>query len=730
MSQGSDILIIGGGIVGVSIALELQQRGAKVTVLTRDRKRAATQAAAGMLAPHAEQLPAGSLRELGLKSLWLYPEWIQRIEHLSGCKTGYWPSGILAPVYSPDPALSEHALLNDSSSHSSDALPLSTASAQWLNHDAIHQAQPGLGQEVVGGWWYPDDGQVDNRALFIALWTAAQNAGVTLKEAIAVDAIQHYQGRVTGVWTSDGLRNAEHYIVAAGAWSSDLLPVPVTPLKGQMIAVQSPFPQGGSLSGQFSELKRVLFGDDCYLVPRHDGRILIGATVESVGFTPHNTLSGLQSLLSAALRLYPRLSHYPMVEQWWGYRPATPDEQPILGPTHCDNLTIAAGHHRNGILLAPATALLIADWVLNQTSTDLLAAFSWQRFGCESWVSAHSPVLPTSIEANGDEAPSAFHREAISDASSSPTLTDPLLSLSYPMPTLHSSSSALAPQQGTEFNSSSSTPDSSLRYEEQEAPLTIAGRTFRSRLMTGTGKYRDFDQMRQAIAASGCQIVTVAVRRVQTQAPGHEGLAEALDWTKLWMLPNTAGCKTAEEAIRVARLGREMAKLLGQEDNNFVKLEVIPDTTYLLPDPIGTLEAAEQLVKEGFAVLPYINADPLLAKRLEEAGCATVMPLGSPIGSGQGIRNAANIQIIIENATVPVVVDAGIGTPSEAAQAMEMGADALLINTAIAQASHPGQMGRAMKLAAEAGRLACLAGRIPIRQSASASSPLTGTISS
>lgn len=263
-----------------------------------------------------------------------------------------------------------------------------------------------------------------------------------------------------------------------------------------------------------------------------------------------------------------------------------------------------------------------------------------------------------------------------------------------------------------------------------DTSLTIAGKTFKSRLMTGSGKYRNLQEMQDSIAASGCEIVTVAVRRVQTQAPGHEGLAEAIDWSKIWMLPNTAGCQTAEDAIRVARLGREMAKLLGQEDNNFVKLEVIPDSKYLLPDPIGTLEAAEQLVKEGFAVLPYINADPLLAKRLEEAGCATVMPLGSPIGSGQGIRNAANIAIIIENAKIPVVVDAGIGAPSEATLAMEMGADALLINSAIALAQNPVIMAKAMGIATEAGRLAYLAGRIPVKTYAEASSPLTGTISS
>jgi thiazole synthase len=259
-------------------------------------------------------------------------------------------------------------------------------------------------------------------------------------------------------------------------------------------------------------------------------------------------------------------------------------------------------------------------------------------------------------------------------------------------------------------------------------PLVIGGRSFSSRLMTGTGKYPSLAAMQASLDSSACDIVTVAVRRVQTVAAGHEGLMEAIDWQRIWMLPNTAGCATAEEAIRVARLGRELAKLAGQEDNTFVKLEVIPDSKHLLPDPFGTLEAAEQLVKEGFTVLPYINADPLLAKRLEEVGCATVMPLGSPIGSGQGIRNAANIGLIIENATVPVVVDAGIGVPSEAAQAMEMGADALLINSAIALAGDPAAMAMAMAQACSAGRTAFRAGRLPIRSSASPSSPTAGRI--
>ena len=274
----------------------------------------------------------------------------------------------------------------------------------------------------------------------------------------------------------------------------------------------------------------------------------------------------------------------------------------------------------------------------------------------------------------------------------------------------------------------SSLPDPTSVEALKTPCLEIGGRRFRSRLMTGTGKYPSLEVMQASISASGCDIVTVAVRRVQNRSTGHHGLMEAIDWQRNWMLPNTAGCATADEAIRVARLGRELAKLAGQEDNTFVKLEVIPDTRHLLPDPIGTLEAAEQLVKEGFTVLPYINADPLLAKRLEDAGCATVMPLGSPIGSGQGIRNAANIALILENANVPVVVDAGLGVPSEAAQAMEMGADALLINSAIALAGDPPAMAQAMAMACAAGRTAFMAGRLPIRPEAQASSPTSGRV--
>ena len=259
--------------------------------------------------------------------------------------------------------------------------------------------------------------------------------------------------------------------------------------------------------------------------------------------------------------------------------------------------------------------------------------------------------------------------------------------------------------------------------------LKIGNKEFTSRLLVGTGKYSSLELMQNSLVNAKCEIVTVAVRRIQGLEIGHKGLMEAINWKKIWMLPNTAGCTNHEEAIRVARLGRELAKLAGQEMNNFVKLEVIPDKKYLLPDPIGTLKAAEQLVKEGFTVLPYINSDPLIAKKLEEVGCATVMPLGSPIGSAQGIKNSANIAMIIEESQVPVIVDAGIGVPSEAAQALEMGADGVLINSAIALAHNPVVMARAFSKATEAGRDAYLSGRLQESMLAKPSSPLNGVIS-
>ena len=669
MKAASEILIIGGGVIGLAIAIDLKLRGATVTVISRNFQQAATHTAGGMQAAQAEAIPPGPMLNLCLKSRSLYPEWIRKLEELTGFDTGYWPCGILAPVYELPASVKKEP------------------AATWLNKEAIGLYQPGLGKDVVGGWWYPEDAQVDSRSLAKTLVKAAQELGVNLREGVAVEAIQQKQGKVDSLRTSEGEFLAQKYILATGAWSNQLLPLPVRPVKGQMLSLRMPTEENQPLP-----IQRVLYGPQTYLIPRKDGRLVIGATTEEVGWKPNNTPTGIKTLLDRAIRLYPKLENWAIEELWWGYRPGTPDELPILGRGECENLFLATGHYRNGILLAPVTASLISDLVLQEKSDPLLEHFRLDRF--------YTPSLPTSD-----------------------------LMTSLPSFSNGSNGTKNGLVQYPSANGQVITKANGTAAAKNDR-LVIAGRTFASRLMTGTGKYSDTKTMQQSIVSSGSQIVTVAVRRVQTKAPGHEGLAEALDWSKIWMLPNTAGCKTAEEAVRVARLGREMARLLGQEDNNFVKLEVIPDAKYLLPDPIGTLQAAEQLVKEGFAVLPYINADPQLARRLEEAGCATVMPLGSPIGSGQGIKNASNIEIIIEEAKIPVVVDAGIGTPSEAAYAMELGADALLINSAIAKAKNPVAMAKAMGMATEAGRLAYLAGRMPIKTHASASSPLAGTISS
>lgn len=253
------------------------------------------------------------------------------------------------------------------------------------------------------------------------------------------------------------------------------------------------------------------------------------------------------------------------------------------------------------------------------------------------------------------------------------------------------------------------------------SPLVIAGRRFHSRLILGTGKFASPERMREAIAASGAEMVTVALRRADLSG-GQDPFANILEYIdpELYLLlPNTSGAMNAAEAVRLARL----AAAAGLP--KWVKLEIHPDPRYLLPDPIETLTAAEQLVREGFTVLPYINADPVLAKRLQEVGVATVMPLGSPIGSNRGLQTRDQIRIIIEQASVPVVVDAGLGAPSHAAEAMEMGADAVLVNTAIAVAADPCRMARAFKAAVEAGRIAYEVGLAEQLDTASATSPLT-----
>jgi len=252
--------------------------------------------------------------------------------------------------------------------------------------------------------------------------------------------------------------------------------------------------------------------------------------------------------------------------------------------------------------------------------------------------------------------------------------------------------------------------------------LNVGPYTFTSRLFVGTGKYETFPLMAEALDASGCQVVTVAVRRVNLSDKSKESLLDYIDRDRYTILPNTAGCFTADDAVRTARLAREA---LGVD---WVKLEVLSDPDTLLPEPLETLKALETLVGEGFTVLAYCGDDPIMAKAIEQAGATTVMPLGSPIGSGQGILNPQNIRIIIERAEVPIIVDAGVGTASDTAIAMELGADGVLLNTGIAKARDPVMMARAMRNALEAGRLAYLAGRIPAKTFGAPSSPVEGTI--
>ncbi|MCC7191706.1 MAG: thiazole synthase [Phycisphaeraceae bacterium] len=274
-----------------------------------------------------------------------------------------------------------------------------------------------------------------------------------------------------------------------------------------------------------------------------------------------------------------------------------------------------------------------------------------------------------------------------------------------------------------------------------DAPLVLAGRTFRSRLIVGTGKYRDYSTMQQALDASGAEVITVAVRRERLYNEKGESLLSFIDLKRYTILPNTAGCFTAEDAVRVARLGRELLDQLGNAGKDWVKLEVLGDKKTLLPDPVGTLEACRELVADGFQVLCYTSDDPIMAQRIRDAGAASVMPAGSPIGSGQGVLNPNNIRLILEllkgkelsggrgDANYPVIVDAGVGTASDVAIAMELGADGVLLNTGIAHAKDPVRMAHAMRMGTEAGRLAYLSGRIDKKLYATASSPWSGVIS-
>jgi glycine oxidase ThiO len=355
MKRHSDVLIIGGGAIGLATALELALRGVSVTVLSRSFQEAALHAAAGMLAPQAEGILPGPMLALCLCSRSLYPEWVSKLESLTGIDPEYWQCGIIAPLYRDV----ERFCGADVDRH-------------WCDRPSLNALQSELGDEITGGWWLPEDGQVNNQAMAKALCVAVKQLGVTLCDGVTVERIAHEGNQVTGVHTADDVYDADCYLLAAGAWTGELLSIPVVPRKGQMLSLRSK-------TGE-QPLRHVLFGNGTYIVPRQNGRVVIGATSEDVGFTPHNTLGGVQQLLTESSRLYPPLQDWIFEQSWWGFRPATPDELPILGASPYKNLVLATGHYRNGILLTPITAVLLAELICDRKVDQLLEAFRYSRF--------------------------------------------------------------------------------------------------------------------------------------------------------------------------------------------------------------------------------------------------------------------------------------------------------------------------------------------------------------
>lgn len=334
----------------MAIAYELALGGCcKVALVERgELGKQASWAAAGMLAPRAEELDDGPLLQFCLQSLGLYPEWAAQLQRLSGVETGYWPCGILRPCLQGETVKTD----------------------RLLSRSELNEVQSGLGSQVVGAGWLPNEGQVDNRQLVQSLRAALTEVGAI---AIPKTEVQQWDvegNRVVAVQTSRGRLQADSFVLAGGAYSSELLDVPVRPLKGQMLMVSDPDCQ----------LQHVLYGRGIYIVPRRDGRIVVGATEEDVGFEEGNTGGAIQSLLQRAMAVFPKIAGLPLLEIWWGYRPTTPDLLPILGTGPQENMYIATGHHRNGILLVPATAKVMARLILNGDRDPLLPSFSWRRF--------------------------------------------------------------------------------------------------------------------------------------------------------------------------------------------------------------------------------------------------------------------------------------------------------------------------------------------------------------
>ncbi|MFM7599948.1 MAG: glycine oxidase ThiO [Pseudanabaena sp.] len=339
----TDVLIIGGGIIGLATAISLSQKGAKVTVVERDLcGRGATWAAAGMLAPEAERLE-GDLLEFGIRSREMYPQWIANLMRLSGQECGYWCCGMIAPVLeeSDRQVISQHP--------------------KYINYEETRKRQSGLGESILAALWLPEDGQVNNRKLTQALLKTARSLSIKILEGTTVYQIMRDQKQVTHLDTSAGKLQSDRYVLATGAWTRSLLPLPIKPIKGQMLSV---------FDGD-RKLQRVIYAPSCYLVPRQDGTIVIGATVEDNGFSQGNTAAGIAQLLNRAIAVYPAIADMQITETWWGFRPHAPNEVPLLGASDYENLVLATGHYRNGILFAPITAKLITDFMVDGTTDSM-----------------------------------------------------------------------------------------------------------------------------------------------------------------------------------------------------------------------------------------------------------------------------------------------------------------------------------------------------------------------
>ncbi|WP_196780922.1 FAD-dependent oxidoreductase [Nocardioides sambongensis] len=737
----------GGGIVGLTLAHELQTRGHRVTVVDRRPAAGASHAAAGMLAPAAELWPGEEeILRLGLASLARWPALAADLG-VELRRTGTLLVG-------------HDAGDRDQVRRQAGLLARHGHPAALLSRREAAAAEPGLGR-VAAAAVIAEEASVDPREVCVAL-----------------------RDRLCVVPETPGGPAPEVTVIATGA----RLPAPyrhlVRGVRGEILRLRV----ARSADLPTRTLRGWVGGEPVYLVPRRDGGLVVGATSEEHAGAPVVTAGGVLRLLAAARTLWPALDRAELVETTARDRPATPDGLPLVGPSDRPGVVLAAGHHRHGVLLAPLTAVLLAEHLEHPAAPLAEPGLDPRRFPLDGSRSAaprragstaqaqvrppadlpthpptppptHPPVRrsdPTGPDdpLEGPETPTRPVRNPNStgdggimtitingaprECPAGLSVADLLRHLDLG-PTPRGSRSRWAtrwcrggvadpPDRGRRGGrgrdggagrmSAATTP------RPHEAASTtgpvVAGRRLASRLLLGTGGLPRLDLLDPVLAAAEPGLVTVSVRRTSSLAEG--GLLAALRAHDLPLLPNTAGCLSAAEAVLTAELGREAL------ETDWVKLEVIGDERSLMPDVIELVDAAERLVERGFTVLPYTTDDPVVARRLVDVGCAAVMPLGSPIGSGLGLLNPFAIETVRAAVEVPVVLDAGVGTASDAALAIELGCDAVLAATAITRADDPVLMAAALAAAVRAGDLARRAGRIPRQRAARASSPTAGLV--